>query len=210
MSDALQIQVEPRDPARNKGTGSRVARRLRAQGRVPAIVYGHKEPPQPISLARADVWLMIKKSAHLAELKIGDKTETALVKDIQWDHLGKEIIHMDFARVDAQEEVHTEVNLETHGQPRGLSEGGVLEILVHTLPIVCRAGSIPDSIRVELGELHLGESVHVRDLKLPEGVLADTAPDLLLLHVVARPIHGPEGVGGGAAEAAKPESESEE
>lgn len=207
MSDALQIQVEPRDPAKNKGTGSRVARRLRAQGRIPAIVYGHNQPPQPISLARADVWLMIKKSAHLAELKIGDTSETALVKDIQWDHLGKEIIHMDFARVDAQEQVHTVVNLETHGQAPGVGEGGVLEFLVHTLPIVCRAGAIPDSIRIEIGELHLGGAIHVRDVSLPEGVTADADPDMLLLHIVSRQVVA-EVEEGGAAEGAKSETES--
>lgn len=207
MLEALQIQVEPRDPAKNKGTGSRVARRLRAQGRIPAIIYGHKKPPQPISLARADVWLMIKKTAHLTELKIGDQTETALIKDIQWDHLGKEIIHLDFTRVDAQEQIETVVNLETHGQAPGINEGGVLEILVHTLPISCRANAIPDSIRVELGELHLGNSVHVRDLTLPEGVTTDADPDLLLLHIAGRQVIEPETEGDAADEAGKSETE---
>lgn len=205
MSDALTIQVEPRDPAKNKGTGSRAARRLRAQGRIPAIVYGHKQPPQPITVARGDVWLMIKKSAHLAQLKIGDQTEMALVKDIQWDHLGKEIIHLDFARVDAQEQVHTEVRLETHGTAPGISEGGVLEFLVHSLPIVCRAVSIPDAIRIELGELHVGDGVHVRDLKLPEGVIAEADPGLLLLHVVGRQVIEAEAPAEGEAGPTQPE-----
>lgn len=208
MSDVLQIQVEPRDAAKNQGTGSRVARRLRAQGRIPAIVYGHKEPPQPISLSRGDVWLMIKKSAHLAELKIGDKSEMALVKEIQWDHLGKEIIHLDFARVDAEERVHTEVKLETHGHAPGLNEGGVLEFLTHSLPIVCRAGAIPDSIQIEIGELHLGDSVHVRDLVLPEGVSADIDPDVLLLHVVGRSVEAEAAPAGEAAEGGSSGTES--
>lgn len=213
MSDALTIQVEPRDPAKNKGTGTRVARRLRAQGRIPAIVYGHKQPPQPVSVARSDVWQMIKKSAHLAELKIGDRTEMALVKDIQWDHLGKEIIHLDFARVDAQELVHTEVRLETHGTAPGISEGGTLEVLVHTLPVVCQATAIPEAIRIELGALHVGDGVHVRDLTLPEGVTTDADPGLLLLHVVGRPVTTVEGEGegegAGAAEAAAEASSTE-
>ncbi len=213
----LSIQVEPRDPAKNKGTGSRVSRRLRAQGRIPAVVYGHKEPPQPISLARGDVWLMIKKSAHLTELKIGDKTEMALVKDIQWDHLGKEIIHLDFARVDAQEQVHTEVKLESHGTAPGVNEGGLVEFLVHVLPVVCRATAIPDVIKIEIGELHVGDSVHVRDLPLPEGVTTDADPNLLLLHVIGRPVVGAEegeagagGEGGGEAGAGTKKTEPEE
>jgi large subunit ribosomal protein L25 len=210
MSDALTIQAEPRDPAKNKGTGSRVARRLRAQGRIPAIVYGHKQPPQPISLARGDAWLMIKKSAHLAQLTIGDKTEMALVKDIQWDHLGKEIIHLDFARVDAQEQVHTEVRLETHGTAPGVGEGGVLEFLVHTLPVVCRADAIPDVVRIELGGLHVNDGVHVRDLTLPEGVTIDVDPNLLLLHIVGRPVTGVEAEAEAEVQEVEGEAEAKE
>src|SRR4051794_7821063 len=102
MADAITLQAEPRDPQKNKGTGTRVSRRLRAQGRVPAIIYGHKQTPVPVSLARDDVWDMIKRSTHLAQVKIGDAaTEMVLVRDVQWDHLGKEIIHLDFARVSA-------------------------------------------------------------------------------------------------------------
>lgn len=187
MSDAFTIQVEPRDPQKNKGTGSRVSRRLRAQGRIPAIVYGHHLPPQPISLSRDDVWTMIRKSARLTQLKIGDSTEMALVKGIQWDHLGKEVIHLDFTRVSAQERVHTVVKLEIFGTAPGLNEGGMLEMLEHDLPIACPAISIPDSIRVEVGGLHLGQSIHVRDLTLPEGVEADTDPDKPLLQIVSRP-----------------------
>src|SRR4051812_12929304 len=108
MADALTIAVEPRDPAKNKGTGSRVARKLRAQGKIPAIVYGHKVDPQPITISRDDVWQMVKRATHLAQLKIGDQTEMVLVRDVQWDHLGKEIIHLDFARVSADESIATD------------------------------------------------------------------------------------------------------
>src|SRR3954453_19052867 len=99
MADAVKIAVEARDPAKNKGTGSRFSRKLRKQGRVPAIIYGHKQDPVPISLTREAVWEMIKRSTHLAELNLGGSPETVLVRDVQWDHLGKDIIHLDFARV---------------------------------------------------------------------------------------------------------------
>lgn len=186
MSDVFSLPVEVRDPAKNKGTGSRVSRRLRAQGRVPAIVYGHKQVPQPISVHRDDVWRMIKKSAHLAEIKIGDATEMVLVRDIQWDHLGKDVVHLDFARVSAGEQVHTEVRLELHGTAPGTAEGGSLEFLIHSLPIACRADAIPDVVRIEIGGLGLNQGLHVRELKLPEGVVADADPDLLIVHVVTR------------------------
>ena len=75
---------------------------------------------------------MIKKSTHLAELQLGGTTEMVLVRDVQWDHLGKEIIHLDFARVSADESIETEVRLDLRGTAPGVAEGGVLEQLVHS------------------------------------------------------------------------------
>ncbi len=186
MADAVTIEVQPRDPQKNKGTGSRVARRLRAQGRIPAIVYGHKQAPLPISMTRDDVWRMVKAASHLAQLKIGDTTEMVLVRDVQWDYLGKEIIHLDFARVSADERVTTEVPLALHGTAPGLSEGGMIDQPVHGITIECLATSIPDAIRVEIGELHLNQAVHARDLVLPEGVRVVADPDLVLVHIVSK------------------------
>ncbi len=184
MADAVSIAVEARDPAKNKGTGSRVSRKLRAKGKIPAIIYGHKKTPTPISIGRDEVWQMIKKSTHLAQLQIGGgASEMVLVRDIQWDHLGKEIIHLDFARVSADETITTEVKLELHGTAPGVSEGGVLDLIIHSLEVQCRATSIPDVIRVEVGDLHLDQAIHVKDLKLPEGVTTEVDPDLTIAHV---------------------------
>jgi large subunit ribosomal protein L25 len=183
MADVVTIAVEARDPAKNKGTGSRVARKLRTQGKIPAIIYGHKQAPQPITIGRDEVWQMIKKSTHLAQLKIGDATEMVLVRDVQWDHLGKEIIHLDFARVSADETIVTEVKLDLHGTAPGISEGGMLDFLIHTLHVHCRATAIPDSIRVDVSDLHLDQAIHIRDLKLPEGVTTDADPELTVAHV---------------------------
>jgi large subunit ribosomal protein L25 len=202
MADAVKIQVETRDPAKNKGTGSRVSRKLRKNGKIPAIIYGHKQAPVPISIPRDTVWEMIKKSTHLAELDLGGSTETVLVRDVQWDHLGKEIIHLDFSRVSADESIETEVRLDFRGIPAGLAGGGTLEVLVHELRVICRANAIPDAIRVDVSHLGVDEGIHVKDLTLPEGVKVDADPDLLLVHVVSR---APEAVAEGAA--AAPEGE---
>ena len=183
MADAVTISVEARDPAKNKGTGSRVSRRLRAKGKIPAIIYGHNITPQPISIARDDVLAMVKRASHLAQLKVGDATEMVLVRDVQWDYLGKEIIHLDFARVSADESIETEVKLEMHGTAPGVAEGGVLDVVIHALAVRCRANAIPDAIRVELGDLKLDGVIHVRDLKLPEGVEALADGDLTVVHV---------------------------
>ncbi len=186
MADAVTIQVEARDPAKNKGTGSRVSRKLRASGRIPAIVYGHKQAPQPITITRDAVWEMIKKRTHLAQLQFGGSSEMVVVRDIQWDYLGKEIIHMDFARVSADESIETEVRLVLHGTAPGVAEGGVLEQPIHTVEVTCRANAIPDVIRVEIGDLHLGKAIHIRELTLPDGVTATVDGDLVVVHVVNR------------------------
>ncbi len=186
MADALKIRVEPRDPAKNKGTGTRVVRRLRGQGRIPGVIYGHKLDVVPISLAHGDVWSMIKAASHLVELDLGDKTETVLIRDVQWDNLGKEILHLDFARVSAEEEIETDVNVELRGQAAGVAEGGILEHLVHSLRVTCPAGAIPSSIKVDISHLNVDQGVYVRDLALPQGVTVDADEDLLIAHVVVR------------------------
>jgi large subunit ribosomal protein L25 len=204
MAEAVTIPAQERDPQKNKGTGTRVARRLRAQGRVPAIIYGHKQTPLPISLDRADVLQMIKRSTHLAQLQLGTATEMVLVRDVQWDHLGKEVIHLDFARVSADESIETEVRIELHGTAPGLAEGGNLEHLVHAVTVTCRANAIPDALRIELGDLHVDQGIHVRDLVLPPGVTVDADPELLLVHVVARAAE-PETAAAPEATATQPE-----
>jgi large subunit ribosomal protein L25 len=186
MAEAVKIQVEARDPAKNKGTGTRAARKLRAQGRIPGIIYGHKQTPVPVSLPRESVWEMIKKSTRLAELQLSGGTETVLVREVQWDHLGKEIIHLDFTRVSADESIETDVRLDLRGTAPGVAEGGSLEVLVHTIRVTCRANAIPDVIRLDISNLHLDESLHVRDLALPEGVTLDSDPEQLLVHVTSR------------------------
>jgi large subunit ribosomal protein L25 len=186
MAEAVKIQAEVRDAAKNKGTGSRFSRKLRAAGRIPAIVYGHKQTPTPISLTRDAVWDLIKKSTHLAELNLGSSVETVLIKDVQWDHLGKEIIHVDFARVDMSESVVSDVRIDLKGEAPGVAEGGVLEHLLHSLHVSCRADAIPDAIRVDISNLHLGKAIHAKEVALPEGVTVKGDPEAIVVHVINR------------------------
>jgi len=186
MAEALKIRVEPRDPAKNKGTGSRVSRRLRTEGRIPAVIYGHKQAVVPITLSRDDVWRMIKAASHLANLDLGGTTETVLIRDVQWDNLGKEILHLDFARVNAEELIETDVHVELRGTAPGVAEGGILDQLVHSLRVKCPAGAIPEAIRVDISHLAVDGGVYVRDLTLPPGVTAEPDPDTLIVHVVVR------------------------
>jgi large subunit ribosomal protein L25 len=186
MSDTAKIRVEPREPEKNKGTGTRVARRLRAAGHVPAVIYGHKQAVVPVTLSRDDARRMIKKPGQLADLDLNGTTETVLIRDVQWDHIGKEILHLDFARVSAEEMIETEVSLEVRGLAAGIAAGGILEHLVHSLRITCRAGAIPESLKADVSHLQVDEGIHVRDLTLPPDVTVNADPDLLLIHVVMR------------------------
>ena len=187
MADAVKIRVELRDPAKNKGTGTKFSRKLRTQGRIPAIIYGHKQAPTPISLPRDSVWEMIKKKTHLAELEMdGGANETVLVREIQWDHLGKEIIHLDFARVSASDSIETEVPIELRGVAPGLAEGGILEQLLHEILVSCRADAIPNNIKVDISGLHLNKAIHLKELILPEGVTVKGDPESLVVHVTTK------------------------
>lgn len=204
MAEALSIQVQKRDPAKNKGTGSRVARKLREQGRVPAILYGHKQAPLPISVHRDDVDLMLKKQAHIVELRHEDGTELAAIREPQWDHLGKQIIHLDFLRVDADEAVVSDVLVELAGESPAVGQGGMVEQILHHLKVRARPQAIPRVLKVDVGALGLGQSLHVRDLTLPEGVSAlESEADLLVVHAVERKAAAePAADGGDSAKAA--------
>ena len=141
----------------------------------------------PITLARDDVWEMIKKSTHLAELNLGGTTEMVLVRDVQWDHLGKEIIHLDFARVSADESIETEVRLDAPRHRRRASPRGACSSSWSTRSTVtCRANAIPDSIRVDVSHLHLNAGdPRPRPDRCPRGD-GRRRPRLLLVHVVTR------------------------
>jgi large subunit ribosomal protein L25 len=189
MAEVVKIRVETRDPAKNKGTGTRVARRLRKAGLVPAVIYGHKQAVVPITIPHGDAERLVKSPGHLADLDVAGTVETVLIRDAQWDHLGKELIHLDFARVSAEEIIETEVPLEFRGHAAGIAAGGVLEPVAHTLRITCKAGAIPDAIKIDVSHLQVGEGVHVRDLVLPPDVTVKADADLLLVHCIIRIVH---------------------
>jgi large subunit ribosomal protein L25 len=200
MAETVQLVTQPRE-----ATGSQAARRLRRKGLVPAVVYGHGEATVSIALPAEEVHDAIRHGTHVIDLKTGNDVQTALVKEVQWDHLGKEILHVDFARIAADERIQVTVPLELRGIAPGVTAHGILDQPMHGLEVECLATAIPASIRVNIGELQIGQAIHVRDLQLPPGVTALADPDAIVIHVLA-PAAAPEvPAAAPAAEQAEPE-----
>jgi len=201
MAESVVLVAEARD-----GRGTRAARRLRKQGFVPAVIYGHKEETVSVALHTEDLEKAIRHGARVVDLQAGGKTEKALIRDLQWDHLGKELLHVDFTRVAADERVTLTVPLEIRGIAPGIAAGGVLDQPLHSLHVECLAVSIPDRIRVNVNELQLDAAIHVRDLVLPPGVKVMDDPDAIIVHVTAKQVEAEAAAPAApAAEQAEPE-----
>jgi large subunit ribosomal protein L25 len=183
MAEVVKLVTQPRE-----GKGSQKAKQLRRTGMIPAVVYGHKEATVAIALPGEALSKAVRQGAHIVNLQTGADVQTALIKETQWDHLGKELLHVDFARVSADERVTVSVPLEVRGTAPGIAQGGVLDQPMHALKVECSVVSIPASIRVNVGELLLDTALHVRDLVLPDGVKAMDDPDLIVVHVTAKAV----------------------
>ncbi len=202
MADQLVLNTK-----RREGRGSRAADKLRKQGQLPAVLYGHKEETVSLTVAAEDLENVIRHKARVVDLQTeGAPVQKALIREIQWDHIGKEVLHVDFERVSADERIHVSVPIEIRGIAPGVTGGGVLDQPMHTLAIECPAISVPESIRVNVGELQLGAAIHVRDLHLPEGVTTDADPDAVVVHVTQKQLE-PEPTAAPAAAPATAEPE---
>ena len=179
-TQSIQIAAEAR-PA----LGSRANKRLRDTGKVPGVVYGHKEAVVPVSLPKKELVGHLNKGAHVFDLTLDGKAEKVLVKEVQYDHLGAEVIHVDFARVSADERVEVTVPLELKGTPKGEDDGGVLQQIVAELEIECLVTDIPSVIVHNVSEMKLDDVLHIKELKLPPGVKALQDEDLVVAQVKA-------------------------
>jgi large subunit ribosomal protein L25 len=164
--------------------GSQQVRRLRRAGHIPAVVYGHKEAVLNIKVTHDDMWRIIRHGSRIVELELNGKSEKCLVREVQWDVFGKEIEHVDFNRVSADERIHITVPVHLKGTAPGIAAGGVLNFVMHQLHIECPAIAVPEDIRVNVGELQLEQAIHVKELTLPPGVKALGDPDAVVVQVV--------------------------
>jgi len=177
-SQSANVTAEPRSEL-----GSRANKRLRDKGFIPGVIYGHKEAVVPVTLPKKEVVNYLDKGAHVFDIAMGGKSEKVLVKEVQYDHLGMEVLHVDFARVSLDERVEVTVPLELKGEPKGEAEGGVLQQIVAELELECLVTEIPDTIVHNVADMALGDVVHIKDLKLPPGVKALQDEELIVATV---------------------------
>jgi large subunit ribosomal protein L25 len=172
------IKAERRDRL-----GSRYAQRLRKSGRLPGVIYGHKTDNVAVTVDEKETVGLLKHGAHVINVAVeGDQPQTCLVKDLQFGFLGDNIIHIDFARVDLNEEVEVQVHLRFTGSPEAAKKpGSVLTTPMTELEVICKVKDIPEEIKVDISKLE--EAIVVKDIKLPEGVRTKENPEAIVAQI---------------------------
>src|SRR6266850_6642558 len=186
MAKQVKLTAERRET-----TGRSAMRKLKQRGIIPAIVYGGKDKPQPLQVSRRDISVMLSHASGeniLVELEIaGEKSSRmAMIQEIQHSPVGGDVLHVDFHAVSMDEKIEADVPLETTGIANGVKNfGALLEQSLRVLAIECLPRDLPDKITVDVSALNIGDSIHVRDIKLPSGVIAKVQPDLTAFSVMA-------------------------
>ncbi|MCO6437514.1 MAG: 50S ribosomal protein L25 [Phycisphaerae bacterium] len=185
---------------RRENLGTRPSRALREEGLLPAVIYGHNQPPEYVVLNRHDVEVALHHGARTLDLKVDGKAQQYLIKEVQHNHLDSEVIHVDLMRVDVHERVRVNVGVEPRGTPKGVSEGGIFDPVLASIEVECRVTEIPDVLHPLVTNLGLGQSLLVKDLELPPGVKAITDPDAIVAIVRAKGVEEEEVAEEGEAE----------
>jgi large subunit ribosomal protein L25 len=211
MKMSFELTAEFRD---EQGKGA--SRRLRHSGRVPAILYGGKREPRALSLDHTKLQLALgneKFYSSIMELKVGEQTQPAILRDVQRHPWKNQVVHVDLQRVFADEPIRLSVPLHFSGEasaPGVKSEGGMVSHLRNELMVECLPKDLPEFLEVDASGLHLNQSLHLSDIKLPAGVVsvelaAGKNPSIVAVHVMrAEEIEAPVVAAEGALAAAVP------
>jgi large subunit ribosomal protein L25 len=195
MQDVIEVRAR-------KERGKRHAKRLRRSGLLPGIAYGQAKEPTSVSVPREALRSVMRHGGKLVQLA-GAESGSALIRELQWDAFGAEVLHVDFLRVSADQRIQVSVSVELRGDSPGVKQGGVVEQLIREVEIEVRASAIPDKLHVNINALELHGSLAAKDIEdLPEGAKLLIDP---LTHVVhcTTPVEVEEEVPVG--EAAEPE-----
>ncbi len=179
MAETFVLEVQSRTTS-----GTNAAKQLRKKGLVPAVIYGHGEATASLSVPGDALNKAIRHGVRIYDVSLQGAIQKALLRDIQWDALGHDILHADFYRVSADETITLDVKVVLRGTAPGVTlGGGVLVQQIHSLSVECLIVNIPESIRVSVTELQLDQAIHVRELALPEGVKVKNDPEAIIVQV---------------------------
>jgi large subunit ribosomal protein L25 len=187
---AQQVKLQAR---KRTLIGRNAIKRIKAKGLVPGVIYGSNQTPIPLEVDNRELSTVLAhaSSEHvLVELEIVDGDQStnklALIQEVQHHPLKPGVVHVDFHAVSATEKITSAVPIETTGEALGVRTfGGLLEHSLRTLEVQCYPQDLPGVIRIDVTNLNIGESLHVRDIQLPAGVEAITDEDLTVVSVVA-------------------------
>jgi large subunit ribosomal protein L25 len=209
----VDLKAQPRT-----GTGKGAARKIRATGRVPAVLYGPDLDTQRLDVDSRDLWHVLHTDAGtnvLVNLQVDGETHLAMPREIQRDIVRGSLLHVDFLRIRRDVAIEVDVPIHLVGESVGVKEGGVPEHQLWELHIETLPGNVPESIDADITSLAIGDSLHVSDLSIPEGVTVLTAADETIVSIIVpailqveepEPEEGvegaPEGEAGEAGEAA--------
>jgi large subunit ribosomal protein L25 len=177
---------------RRTQVGRNAIKQIKADGMVPGVIYGSAQEPVNLQINGRELLNVLSRASGeniLVELEIvgGSEKQSALamIQEIQHHPLQREILHVDFHAVSANETVSAEVPIETFGEAVGVKvQGGLLEHILRSLEVECLPGDLPQVIQVDVTNLDVGQSLHVRELKLPSGVEAITDGEQTVVAVV--------------------------
>lgn len=178
MEQTEALNVEARQER-----GKHKNRRLRSSGRIPATLYGHGKPPVSLAVSSDAVDAIVRRGARMVKLT-GAVTESAFIRECQWDTWGTRVMHVDFTRISAHEKVKVEVSVELRGESPGFKAGGTVQHLVHELEVECEAMSIPEKFSVNINHLELDQSITVADLELSDGVAVLAPPETVIVQCI--------------------------
>jgi large subunit ribosomal protein L25 len=163
MSMAEQMVVENRVQR-----GKLDNRRLRRSGKIPAVLYGHGLENVCLAVTSEALSVALRHGSRLVDLT-GAVSESAFIRDMQWDTWGTHVLHVDFTRISADEVVEVTLTIELRGEAPGVRSGGVVDQLIHDVEISCPAGSIPEKLQVNINHLKLDETITLAALQIPQG-----------------------------------------
>jgi large subunit ribosomal protein L25 len=170
---------------KREGTGRRACNQLRAAGKIPAVLYGRKQEVIHLSVQGDDIHTLLKGDNQIIDMAIEGATEAVVMKELQYDFLGDDLLHVDFGRISMDEKIEISVPVALKGDAVGVVEGGVLQQPRYEVLVSCLPGNTPSGFILDISALNVGDGLLVRDIELPEGIEAVDDGDLLVVNVVA-------------------------